>query len=307
MQTSDPIEFIDASGKLVSTSRDEFRRIILPREIEKAFNDRDALRSLVDSATKQRFYEEALGPARHLVEIEMPEREVEARLYLGNCLFGLGRLNEAENVYSDAIRTFGPNELIYTNLGMIYQQRGDLENAERAYWSALELNPNQRTALPYLLHLVQAKSGQTAVHSTLIRAASLPGAWRALAYQAFYKLHERQTEQAMDLYNEAIRKAERLTGEDLIDITEPLVRGGFWQQLADLLEPNYDPADHGFLLADKLLDAYLALGNLVRARSLLGRIRGMGSPSSETFLNAWDDKLSQIDGGSQSSTEAADS
>lgn len=67
-----------------------------------------------------------------------------ARLFLGNALFGLGRLAEAEDAYRQAIRLLPDNAEAYNNLAwLLYTRREGLDEAERLALRATELAPER--------------------------------------------------------------------------------------------------------------------------------------------------------------------
>ena len=54
----------------------------------------------------------------------------------------LGRTSELIGKLGEAIALDEENELLYFNRGTIYDQEGDIDNAEKDYLTALELNPS---------------------------------------------------------------------------------------------------------------------------------------------------------------------
>jgi tetratricopeptide (TPR) repeat protein len=77
------------------------------------------------------FYREALG-----LDPENPR----GNLGMGIVLAHLGRAEEAGPFYARSAAT-SPDPIAYNNLGTWYQQRGDLDAAERNYRRAVELKP----------------------------------------------------------------------------------------------------------------------------------------------------------------------
>ena len=59
-----------------------------------------------------------------------------------NWYIQLGRTTELIGKLGEAIALDEENELLYFNRGTIYDQKGDIENAEQDYLTALELNPS---------------------------------------------------------------------------------------------------------------------------------------------------------------------
>jgi tetratricopeptide (TPR) repeat protein len=59
-----------------------------------------------------------------------------------NLYIQLGRTSELIGKLGEAIALDDENELLYFNRGTIYDQEGDIDNAEKDYLTALELNPS---------------------------------------------------------------------------------------------------------------------------------------------------------------------
>jgi len=59
-----------------------------------------------------------------------------------NLYIQLGRTTELIEKLGEAIALDDENELLYFNRGTIHDQNGDIENAEKDYLTALELNPS---------------------------------------------------------------------------------------------------------------------------------------------------------------------
>ncbi len=72
-----------------------------------------------------------------------------------------GRLAEAETLYRDYERKFGPRAEVLANLGAVLAQREDFSNAIQAYQRALKLNPSL-VPLHLNLGLAHFKQGQSA-------------------------------------------------------------------------------------------------------------------------------------------------
>lgn len=106
-------------------------------------------------------HDDPLSPAEHLAlgqageargEAEAAVREYRAaarhlplaRLFLGNALFGLGRLGEAEEAYREAVRLLPDNAEARNNLAwLLYTRKGNLEEAEQLAGRAVELEPGR--------------------------------------------------------------------------------------------------------------------------------------------------------------------
>ncbi len=122
-------------------------------------------------------HDDPLSPAEHLAlgqadeargEAEAAVREYRAaarrlplaRLFLGNALFGLGRLGEAEEAYREAVRLLPDNAEARNNLAwLLLTRKEDLEEAERLAGQAVELAP-RRPEFRDTLEQVRAARGK---------------------------------------------------------------------------------------------------------------------------------------------------
>ena len=85
-----------------------------------------------DYAGARAFYDEALA---------IDPAHAQASLGMGIVLAKLGRSDEAGAFYARSVAS-NPDPLAYNNLGTWHQQRGELDEAERAYERAVELKPH---------------------------------------------------------------------------------------------------------------------------------------------------------------------
>ena len=122
-------------------------------------------------------HDDPLSPAEHLQlgqadeargEAEAAVREYRAaarhlplaRLFLGNALFGLGRLDEAEEAYREAVRLLPDNAEARNNLAWLLHTRGGKpEEAEALAARAVELEP-ERPEFRDTLDQVRAARGR---------------------------------------------------------------------------------------------------------------------------------------------------
>jgi len=90
-------------------------------------------------------YEAGREPERAVDEYRRAARKVPlAHLYLGNALFGLGRLDPAEAEYREAVRLLPDNAEALNNLAWLLVQRGrSLAEAEDLAARAVRLEPGR--------------------------------------------------------------------------------------------------------------------------------------------------------------------
>lgn len=95
-------------------------------------------------------YEQAAVEYRKAVLYSNPEVKEKSLYSLADCLFRVGKINEAREVWTRQAADFpaGPNlRLAYYRLGTTAFAKGELETAEKFYRKALENNPDQELAV----------------------------------------------------------------------------------------------------------------------------------------------------------------
>ena len=77
-------------------------------------------------------------------ELKVMQREpdnLEEQIDRGYALHEAGKLAEAEAVYRDALETWGPDALLFYNLGVLLEDLGRKSEAMQAYYAALSADP----------------------------------------------------------------------------------------------------------------------------------------------------------------------
>jgi tetratricopeptide (TPR) repeat protein len=103
--------------------------------------------------------------------IDADPRLVDAHVNRGRLLHELGRLNDAERVYREAIDDGHDDPLLHYNLGVLLEDQGRSSEALGAYEAALRVNPRHADAL----------------HNAALLAEALGHAQRAIRYMAQYR------------------------------------------------------------------------------------------------------------------------
>ncbi|HEY6124967.1 MAG TPA: tetratricopeptide repeat protein, partial [Steroidobacteraceae bacterium] len=167
---------------------------------------------------------------------------------------------------------------------------GDDERAQALIWRALELEPNEETALNWLIGMVSAK-GQEAVLAAYTRASGLRGSWRALLWLARYALERGDLAEATRLYEEVLTRANPAPPDLLMQMSGDLGNRGHTELLIRLTQPRFDLAEHGLTVGNNLLRAYAELGMFAEARKLLEQLYSQQRPDWREQLIAWEQKL----------------
>lgn len=106
-------------------------------------------------------YEKDKEPERAADEYRHAARKVPlAHLYLGNTLFGMRRLNDAEDEYRTALRLLPDNAEVQNNLAWLLCTRGrSLEEAEKLAASAVAKEPGNAAYADTLAAVRKARAG----------------------------------------------------------------------------------------------------------------------------------------------------
>jgi len=105
-------------------------------------------------------YEADKEPERAAAEYRLAGRKVPvAKLYLGNVLFGMGKLNDAEDEYRGALKQLPDNAEVLNNLAwLLYTRKRNLAEAEALAARAVSLEP-KRGAFVDTLKAIRALRG----------------------------------------------------------------------------------------------------------------------------------------------------
>ena len=152
------IRVYDQFGRAVTIGREAWRRDVLLPNLQTNRDNPDALYDLVVSALNDGFATDVLDSARHLAENDpQPQR---GAMVLGIVLLQLKDHLGARDVLERAIARHGENAYLLANLARAYAAAGDDARAQALIWRALELEPNEETALNWLINM-SARKGRT--------------------------------------------------------------------------------------------------------------------------------------------------
>jgi tetratricopeptide (TPR) repeat protein len=124
-----------------------------------------AVESLLDSVDAHEWFERGLSAEDLDVDEALAAYErcraldakhLGARINLGRLLHEAGRLDEAQSVYSEAVRECEPDPTLFFNLGVLLEDAGRNEAAIEAYQQALAEDPDLGDAHYNLARLYEA-------------------------------------------------------------------------------------------------------------------------------------------------------
>jgi tetratricopeptide (TPR) repeat protein len=282
------IRVYDQFGRAVTIGREAWRRDVLLPNLQSNRDAPDALYELVVSALNDGFATDVLDSARHLAETDRePQR---GAMVLGIVLLQLKDHAGAREVLERAIARYGENPYLLANLARAFAAAGEDERAQALIWRALELEPNEETALNWLIGMLSGR-GHEAVAAAYTRAAGLPGSWRALLWLARHALERGDLAEATRLYDEALARAKPVPPDLLMQLSGDLGNRGHTELLVKLTQPRFDLQEHGLTVGNNLLRAYVELGQFAEARKLLEQLYSQQRPDWREQLIAWEQKL----------------
>jgi tetratricopeptide (TPR) repeat protein len=282
------IRVYDQFGRAVTIGREAWRRDVLLPNLQTNRGNPDALNDLVVSALNDGFAADVLDSARHLAESDsQPQR---GAMVLGIVLLQLKDHAGARDVLERAIARHGENAYLLANLARAYAAAGDDVRAQALIWRALEMEPNEETALNWMIGMARPQ-GEDAILAAYTRAAALPGSWRALLWLARYALDRGDLGEATRLYEAALARARPTPADLLMQLSGDLGNRGHTELLVKLTQPRFDLLEHGLTVGNNLLRAYVELGQFAEARKLLEQLYSQQRPDWRDHLIAWEQRL----------------
>ena len=282
------VRVYDQFGRAVNIGREAWRRDVLLPNLQSNRGNPDALYDLVVSALNDDFASDVLDSARQLAETDpQPQR---GAMVLGIVLLQLKDHVGAREVLERAIAKHGENAYLLANLARAFAAAGDDDRALALIWRALELEPNEETALNWMIGMLTSR-GQEAVLAAYTRAAALPGSWRAQLWLARHALERGDLAEATRLYEEALARANPVPPDLLMQLSGDLGNRGHTELLVKLTQPRFDLLEHGLTVGNNLLRAYVELGMFAEARKLLEQLYSQQRPDWREHLIAWEQKL----------------
>ena len=288
---SDPIVVFDEYGRRIEVTRDEWRRKVLLPNVQKAWNDPDALYEQILRAVEDGFYDDVERASRRLAAID-PNHERGATMR-AIVLLRTERFADAERVLREYIARHGESAVILANLAAALERQRLSNEAEKTLWRAVELDPNQDNVVTWLAAQEHERGGEAAYLAVLDRLAREHSSWRAKLWLARAALERRDLAAALELYRDVI-----VAGGDepgvLTQISGDLGRAGFTQEIADLVLPIYDPQRHDVLAGFNCLEALLQLRDRVRGEALLHRLMLLHLPPYHEALMRYSSAFAEL-------------
>ncbi len=286
----EPIKAYDKFGREISIARHDWITDILPREINRHWNDPDELAGLLIQSFNDGFFAEVEDAVKHLHSIDTnPSR---GATLLGIVYLHTDRPAETARVLSDYLNKYGDDGVVLTNLAKAQAAMGRNEEMERTLWRALEQDPNLDNGLAWYEVIQREKGGPSAGVEALKRIAAIPGSWRARLWLARSALEARDLDAALELYRACLRIVERPIPTDLlVQMSGDLGKNGHLPDILELVGPHFDVETHGILVGNNLIKASIDTGHLDNAHNILRQLEACQRPDWRENLGYWENEL----------------
>lgn len=290
----DMIKVYDGYGRLLQFTREDWRTKILPGNFKQNWDKPDVLANLITDALTGGFVEEALSPARRLMELE--PSSTRGVILAGAALLQLKRYQEAKELLLDASRRH-EDGILLTNLAKAYSGTGEAGLVRPTLLRGLELEPNQDNGLLWYGALQREERGEGAELEAYAQLAELPRAWLPQLWIARAHLKAGRLRDAVALYEQVLGKIKPMPTPGLMQISGDLGNAGHLKELTELCAPHFDVKVHGFMVGNNLIKAYLETKDIPRARALLEKLFAEKRPDWQEHLNFWDAEIGKASSG----------
>lgn len=275
------IECVDRKGKRVQMPVEKWKNEIIPAKVKACWNNATALYEEIMTAVNDGFAEAVIDAAKHLVEIdEIKERSATT---LGIVYMKSNRLGESEKVLSDYISQFGNSSIVLTNLAKIYDAQGKKEKSLKALEDALEINPNETSAVVWYGAYYQEKGGLEASVNALEKLVDKYDSWVAKMLLARNDLQNKNIRKVMKTYRDILDNNEP-TGQMLLAMSGDLGSQGYIKEVIKILEPVYEAAKYPVQVGLNLLHAYYEDRNNRKGQKLIQEMMAIPEPSLRDYL-----------------------
>jgi tetratricopeptide (TPR) repeat protein len=287
------IKVADKFGQQFLIPREQWQTEILKPNLEKSWNDPDALYNLIVQALNDKFPESVLDAAIHLSKIDTDRQRgltIVAVAYLE-----LGRNREAQVAAEKGLAEFPQSAYLMTNLAKAFFAQGKASETDTWLKRGLEIDPNQDLAFNWFVARKVELVGEHARNDAYLELAKSPLAWRPQLWMARDFLANSRFDSALTLYKEVLARANPLPSDVFMQISGDLGNAGQIDQILPLLKDRYDINAHGIQGGNNLLKTYFETKNPIDARVLLAQLYRCQRPDWKETLVFWDGKFDELD------------
>lgn len=196
------IPLFDGVGHPVWLDREEFRREVIPQQLEAEWNHPEELYTFVVQIFRDGFVDEADRGADRLLELY--NRAEGVLLLKSLILLRKGEEEKAEPLLRECMEKYPDRGIAYTYMARIYDKRGDRERVIASLRRGLELEPNQETALLWWVDLMIEDGGKSQAMNELKKFAEQEDAWWPKLIAGRLHLEEGEISAAVQLFDDVL-------------------------------------------------------------------------------------------------------
>lgn len=291
-QDPNMIRVYDSYGREMFITKQQWRDNVLEGHLQKVWNQPEELYAAIGQALRDGFKEEMIAPARQFAKISPdPER---GAVLLGVVYLENKRIDDAEKVFDEYLKSHGPSGYVLTNLAKVYSQRGESAKSLETLWRGLETDPNQENGYGWYIALAKEKGGTPAELDATKRVAALPGSWRARLWLARDSLGRGDLDAAKQSYAAAFAAIKGTAPTDFLQqMSGDLGNNGHLIEIINLVEPHFEIEKHGLEVGNNLIKAHLDLGQFEAVQKLLDLHYAQKRPDWRETLSYWDTALAK--------------
>lgn len=187
-----------------------------------------------------------------------------------------GELARAEIELTAWLQQRGRTPFVLLNLAKVQHERGDTDVALATLRESLALDPNHDNAVDWWKALHSDRGGPPAVVDAMRNLVDDPRAWRPCVWLGYSLAELGRVEEAV----RALRAGVVRSGWHKFAVDMAVGTPGMADHVIALLEPGYDPDQHGPQAGIYLFEAWLRAGDRPRAASLLHELQRAYSRST---------------------------
>ena len=246
------ISYLDEFGKEQKISKAEWINQVLKPSIEKNWDDVEELYSIVlDSFSKNVYYEAKDACLRIYSLDNNKERKTNI---LGIYYIKNREYDQAIDLYKKYTFYEKPSEAIYSNYAKVLEKKDNLEEAEKLYLKALNLNPNSANAFKKYFDIIK-KRNIAEYNAKLEEFAHLEDTWRAKLTLAVKCFKNGELEKGKKLLNTALRESEY--DSEVMSIASGVYgMNNLFEEFENEILPHFNPENHGAYTAINILEYY---------------------------------------------------
>ncbi len=235
------IEAMDAFGRRVRITRDEYRTKILPDLLKAHGNNPEQLTAVILQALRDGLASEVIPAANRLTVVDKdPERALSVLAVVQR---DAGELELAEGTLKELLQKRPNSAAARVGLGMLADVRGDAAKAESLLWDALQIDSNHADAVHGWLQLRHRAVGDAGYPAEVAKAVALPNAWRAALWQARLLAQQQRGDEATPIYR-SVMECAGSESDALVMASADLVQLQRHDLVQELIVPRFQPGRH---------------------------------------------------------------